>query len=286
MDSSNGAGSRVWFVTGSSSGLGLAVCQAALAAGDTVVATARQPRLLDRLVTTVPNRVTALPLDVTDHGMVSDSVRAALDRHGKIDVLVNNAGAGLLGAVEENTDEELRALFDLNLFAPAALVREVLPHMRARGSGTIVQMSSMGGQITRPGVSAYCATKWALEAISETLADEVRPFGIRVLVVEPGQFRTNFAGQALRESQELTAYRDILRPYREGMRSGYGNEPGDPVKAAEAIVAAVGDPDAPLRLALGDDAVDSIREHHNQLLADMVRVESTSRSTAFSRESI
>ena len=176
---------RTWLITGSSAGFGRALAEAALAARDRVVATARRPGALDELVDRAPDRVLAVELDVTDRRQ-ADAAVGRLDRFGGIDVLVNNAGLASVGAVEELDDRQLRDLMDVMFFGPVGLVQAVLPSMRVRGRGTIVQMSSMGGQVSMPGFGAYCAAKFALEGLSEALAAEVAPFGVKVLVVEPG----------------------------------------------------------------------------------------------------
>ena len=182
-----------------------------------------------------------------------------LERFGRIDVLVNNAGRTQVGAVEETTDEELRSLFELHFFAPVALTRLVLPHMRRQGGGVIVQMSSVGGQTTAPGFGAYCATKFALEGLTETLRDEVAAFGIRTLIVEPGAFRTGlFRPGAAYESEPMSEYADTVGPTRAYVRDNDGLQPGDPAKAAQAILAALGADQAPLRLVLGADAIGNI----------------------------
>ena len=193
---------RVWLVTGANSGFGQAIVEAAVATGDVVVATARRPSALDDLVGRYPGQVDPAQLDVTDALGIEATVQDVLRRHGRIDVLVNNAGRTHVGALEETTDAELRSLFEVHLFGPAALTRAVLPHMRSRGSGAIVQLSSMGGQLSFAGFSAYSATKFALEGLSEALADEVRPFGIKVLVVEPGAFRTGLFAQREQERRD------------------------------------------------------------------------------------
>ena len=203
---------RVWLVTGASSGFGRAITEAAVEAGDVVVATARRTDPLEELVKARPDQVEALALDVTDTDAAASTVAAIQARYGRIDVLVNNAGRGQVGAAEETTEAELRDLFDLHLHGPAALVRAVLPGMRERVSGAIVQMSSFGGQVAYPGFSAYCATKFALEGYSEALAAEVAPLGIRVLIVEPGAFRTSFSGGGLHESEAMDAYADTVGP--------------------------------------------------------------------------
>lgn len=182
---------KVWLITGASSGFGRAIAEAALADGDVVVGAVRRPEALDDLVAAHPDQVEAVRLDVTDTSAAEAVVRDVVARHGRIDVLVNNAGRTHVGAFEETTDAELRELFDLHVLGPAALTRAVLPVMRERRSGAIVQMSSMGGQMSFAGFSAYSGTKFALEGMSEGLADEVREFGIKVLIVEPGAFRTS-----------------------------------------------------------------------------------------------
>jgi NAD(P)-dependent dehydrogenase (short-subunit alcohol dehydrogenase family) len=249
---------RVWFITGASSGFGQAIAEAAVAAGDTVVATARRLESLDALVAAHPGRVVALQLDVTDTARIAAVVAEAVLWYGRIDVLVNNAGQALVGAVEEATDRELRDLMDLHFFGPAALIRAVLPHMRRRKSGAIVQLSSMGGRLSFPGVGAYSATKFALEGLSEALAGEVAPYGIKVLIVEPGSFRTGLAGSALKQSAEIPGYEDTVGPVRTNLPGSDGKQPGDPVRAAAAIIAALDSDKTPLRLPLGTDAADAI----------------------------
>ena len=274
--------SRIWLVTGASSGFGRAIAEATLAAGDTVVAAARRPDAVADLVESTPDRVTPLQLDVTDPERIAAAVAEVLDRHGRIDVLVNNAGRGVIGAVEETTNDELRDLMDLHFFGPAALTRAVLPHMRERGSGAIVQMSSMGGRFTFPGAGAYSATKFALEGWSEALAKEVDLFGIRVLIVEPGAFRTSFNGSgALQISEAIADYDELIGPVRSGMAEDDGSQPGDPAKAAEAILQAVDSPEPPLRLALGNDAVDSISNALDEAKAELAAWERVGRATVF-----
>ncbi|MBD0693202.1 oxidoreductase [Streptomyces sp. CBMA123] len=253
------ADGRVWLITGANSGFGQAIAEAALAAGDTVVAAARRPETLADLAAAHPGRLVPVRLDVTDQERIPAVVAEAVRRHGRIDVLVNNAGRGLIGAVEEYTDRDLRDLMELHFFGPAALTRAVLPHMRAQGSGAVVQMSSMGGRFSFPGVGAYSATKFALEGLSEALAQEVAGFGIKVLIVEPGAFRTGFAGGgALAQTTPIDAYEPVIGPVRTGLPDSDGKQPGDPAKAAEAILTALAADRTPLRLALGSDAVDAI----------------------------
>jgi NAD(P)-dependent dehydrogenase (short-subunit alcohol dehydrogenase family) len=274
---------RVWLVTGAGSGFGRAISEAAVAAGDVVVATARRPETLEALVGAHADQVEALRLDVTDTQAAAAVVADVETRYGRIDVLVNNAGRGQVGAAEETTDADLRELFELHVFGPAALVRAVLPGMRARRSGTIVQMSSFGGQVAYPGFSAYCATKFALEGYSEALAAEVGPLGIRVLLVEPGAFRTSFSGAGLVESAPIPAYQDTVGPTRTMIKGIDGTQPGDPAKAAAAILAALNADTTPLRLPLGDDAVDGILTHLDMIAGEVHAWETVSRDTAFTR---
>ncbi|MFJ9083771.1 oxidoreductase [Streptomyces sp. NPDC102384] len=273
---------RVWLVTGASSGFGRAITEAAVAAGDVVVAAARRTAPLDDLVAAHPDQVEALALDVTAIADVQAAVDGVAARHGRIDVLVNNAGRGMVGAVEEATDAELRDLMDLHFFGPAALTRAVLPHMRRRSSGTIVQLTSMGGRFAFPGVGAYCATKFALEGLSEALAAEVAPLGIKVLIVEPGAFRTGFAGtEAVAPAPVMDAYQDTVGPVVSALPGGSGQEPGDPAKAAAAILTAVDADEPPLRLPLGNDAVDAITAQLDGTRAELTNWEKLARSTDF-----
>jgi NAD(P)-dependent dehydrogenase (short-subunit alcohol dehydrogenase family) len=270
---------RVWFITGATSGFGRAIAEAALERGDSVVATARRTDGLAELGDR--ERVHAVRLDVTSAADREAAVAAALDRFGCIDVLVNNAGRTQVGAVEETTDEELRALFDLHFFGPAALTRLVLPAMRDQGGGAIVQMSSVGGQVTAPGFGAYCATKFALEGLTETLRDELQPFGIHTLIVEPGAFRTGlFRPGAAYMSDEMPEYAETVGPTREYVRAGHGEQPGDPAKAAAAILTALDADEPPLRLVLGADAIDNIGQHLEAVSAELREWQQVGRNTA------
>ena len=269
---------KVWLITGANSGFGRAITEAAAAAGDIAVATARRVTSLDDLTAAHPGQVDALALDVTDSAAIDATVRDVIARHGRIDVLVNNAGRTHVGAVEETTDAELRDLFDLHLFGPASLTRAVLPHMRARRSGAIVQISSMGGQMSFAGFSAYSATKFALEGMSEALADEVRPLGIKVLIVEPGAFRTRLSGNRS-ASTPIGDYASTVGQTRHMVETGGGTQPGDPAKAAAVILAALDAPSTPLRLPLGDDAIDAILTHLDTTRADIITWEKLARDT-------
>ncbi len=280
QDTGSAGTPRVWLITGASSGFGRAIATAAVAGGDTVVATARRPQALDELVAAYPGQVEALALDVTDMdaARVVDNV---VTEHGRIDVLVNNAGRTQVGALEETTEQELRYLFELHFFGPAALTKAVLPHMRRQGGGAVVQLSSVGGQITAPGFGAYCATKFALEGLTETLSQEV-DFGVRFLIVEPGAFRTGlFAAGSAYQSATMPEYAATVGPTRQYVSSGDGTQPGDPAKAAAAILTALAAENTPLRLPLGDDAVDGIRAHLAAVGEEVAGWESLSRATSF-----
>jgi NAD(P)-dependent dehydrogenase (short-subunit alcohol dehydrogenase family) len=271
---------RTWLITGSSSGFGRALAEAALGSGDRVVATARKPEALDDLVASAPDRALAVELDVADREQADRAVAAAIDRFGAVDVLVNNAGLASVGAVEELDDHQLRALMDTMLFGPIGLVQAVLPFMRERRTGTIVQMSSMGGQVSMAGFGAYCGAKWALEAFSEALAGEIAPFGLRVLIVEPGAFATSFGSGRTQRSPDSGVYETTVGPQRRAVDGMDGSQPGDPAKAAAAIREVVAAETAPLRLALGADAVDAIAAALDARRAELESWAQLSRSTA------
>jgi NAD(P)-dependent dehydrogenase (short-subunit alcohol dehydrogenase family) len=274
---------RTWLITGTSSGFGLALARAALAAEDQVVATARRPETLESLVDEAPDRVAPVRLDVTRPQEITAAVTAALERFGRIDVLVNNAGYGTVGAVEELNIDELITLHETMFLGPVRLTQAVLPGMRERANGVIVQISSMGGQLAPAGFGAYCSAKFALEAMSEALAAEVNPLGIRVLIVEPGAFRTEFGAQRMHRTRTIIDdYAPTSGVTRDAVDQMDGAQPGDAAKAAAAILQAISAPQPPLRLALGADAVDAIAAKHEQLRADLGNWERLSRSTALS----
>jgi NAD(P)-dependent dehydrogenase (short-subunit alcohol dehydrogenase family) len=272
---------KTWFITGASSGFGTAFAEHALERGDNVVATARSIARLEALVARAPDRVLAVKLDVTKAAEIQPAVDAAVRRFGRIDYLFNNAGYGVAGAIEETSDAELRALLDTNFFGAAAVTRAVLPVMRAQRSGAIVNISSMGGQMSFEGVGAYSASKFALEGMSEALALEVKGFGIKVLIVEPGAFRTGFGGSdALRHMPMLPAYKDALANIRGVLHDMHGTQPGDPAKAARAVVKALEADVTPLRLQLGADSIGAVRAHAQKLLEDLATWEATGAATA------
>ncbi len=273
---------RVWLITGASRGIGARIAEAALAHGDAVVATSRNAASVTRQLG-AHDRLLPLALDVTDEAAAARAVEAALARFGRIDVLVNNAGFGLLGAVEEATAEEVRRLYDTNVFGLLNVTRAVLPSMRARRSGHVVNISSLGGYQSGPGFGVYCSTKFAVEGLTEALRGELAPLGIHATVVEPGYFRTEFL-----DSTSLTVSPRILDDYaasagqvREAAKRINLNQPGDPVKLAQAVLALVQAPVPPLRLPLGTDALKVIRDKHVFVDAETATWEALSASTDF-----
>jgi len=268
--------SKTWFITGASSGFGRALAEEVIARGERVLAAARNVAALNELVALAPDRVVAVVLDVTKPAAIEAAIAAA----GPIDVLVNNAGYSMVGALEETSEAALRDLMETMFFGPVALTRAVLPSMRARKSGTIVQISSVGGLMTAPGFGPYCAAKHGLEAISEALAKEVEPFGIRVLVVEPGAFRTSLFGAGFKSLPALDVYAPTVGPTRAYVADSHGAQAGDPVKAARAIADAVAAGAPTLRLPLGADAVAGIRAKLAAVAADVDATEAIANSTA------
>jgi len=273
-----------WFITGASSGFGRAFAEYAVAQGHNVVATARDPGKLADLVALAPERVLAAALDVDAHGAAEEAINAAIARFGRIDVLINNAGHGAVGAFEETSDAELRALMNTNFFGAMAVTRAALPFLRAQRSGAIVNISSLGGQLSFAGFSAYSASKFAIEGASEALAQEVAPFGIKVLIVEPGQFRTQLASSGMRHMPVIEDYQSVVGGTREFARAMHNTQAGDPRKAAAAIERALKAEHTPLRIQLGGDAVDAVRAHAQALLKEMDEWESVSRATDFEAE--
>ncbi len=224
------------------------------------------------LTSTYGDRVTSVQFDARDTTAAAGLVQIAVDRYGRLDVLVNNAGRAIVGAAEEITDAQLRDLMDLHLFGPAALVRAALPVMRAQGAGTIVQMSSQGGRMSFPGVSTYSASKFALEGWSESMAGEVAPFGVRVMLVEPSRFRTAFnAADVLDFADASPTYREILADVRSDMAGADGRQEGDPAKAAQIIVSLAHSEEVPLRLPLGAEAVQRITAAYQRGLDEVAQ---------------
>ncbi|GAA5153617.1 oxidoreductase [Pseudonocardia eucalypti] len=274
--------SLTWIITGASRGFGRAIAEFALAGGDNVVAAVRNPESVADLAGAHPERFAAVEFDAADTARAQELVRASVDRFGRVDVLVNNAGRGYIGAAEEVSEADLRESMDLHLFGPAALVRAALPVMRAQRAGTIVQMSSQGGRLSFPGVGTYSAGKFALEGWSEALAGEVAPFGVRVMIVEPSRFRTSFnAPGTLRFAASRSDYADILAAVRADLAGADGIQEGDPVKAAELIVSLAHAERVPLRLPLGAEAVQRIGNAYRRGLEELDQWEEAARGTDF-----
>ncbi|MBE7212968.1 MAG: SDR family NAD(P)-dependent oxidoreductase [Gluconacetobacter diazotrophicus] len=278
----------VWLVTGCSRGLGRALAERVLAAGYRAVVTARRPAELRDIVARHPETALAVPLDVTDRTQIAAAVSAAVERFGRIDVLVNNAGYGYLAAIEEGEDDAVRALFEADLFGPIALVKAVLPGMRERRTGHIVNVSSIGGLVTYPGVGYYHMAKFALEAMSDTLAREVRPLGIGVTAVAPGAFRTGFRGpDSIQQSAtRIDDYADTAGRARAGTLAGHGTQRGDPHRAAAAIIAAVEAEAPPVHLLLGGDALDQFRARLEEARRESDAWEAATRSTDLESEPV
>jgi NAD(P)-dependent dehydrogenase (short-subunit alcohol dehydrogenase family) len=273
---------RAWFITGASSGFGRALAEAVIARGECVIAAARRREALINLAERAPDRVLALPLDVTDGQARAAAVMQAISRFGRIDVLANIAGRGSLGAVEEFSPEQLRAQMEINFFAAAELTRQVLPNMRTHRAGHVLNLTSIGGLISIGGFGAYCASKFALEAWSEALADEVAALGIKVTLIEPGNFRTEFAGDVnMRPAQALEEYRSLIAPIEDFLYGQNGRQPGDPAKAAEAMIAVVNDEAPPRRLVLGIDAFDVLGRTYEARAADIARFRSLGEATGY-----
>lgn len=276
------AAPRTWFITGANRGFGRSLSLAALEHGDRVVATARRAESLAPIAERSDDRVRCHALDVDDAGACRIAVAYALAEFGAIDVLVNNAGYGLSGAIEELGEDEARAQMETNFFGAMRLTQRVLPGMRERRRGHILQISSIAGFVGTPGLGLYNASKFALEGLSEALAAEVAPFGIRVTIIEPGPFRTDWAGPSLATPRHLIdAYKDSAHPTITRLHDVSGRQPGDPDKAAQVMIQVVEAADPPLRLPLGDFAIDRTRQKIAAMAAETDRWESASRATAF-----
>ncbi|SCF12076.1 oxidoreductase [Micromonospora chokoriensis] len=272
---------RVWLITGCTRGLGRALAEAVLADGDHLVATARNPSQLNALSDQYGDRVRPIALDVTDPAAARDAVRTAVDGFGRLDVLVNNAGYADVAAIEDISEEDFRAQIDANFYGVVNLTRAALPTMREQGRGHIVQISSVGSRVASIGLGAYQAAKWAVSGFSGVLAREVAPFGIRVTSVEPGGLRTDWAGSSMSELPISEPYRPVIDPAVQRLREGSGRQPGDPARAAQAIIRITTVDDPPLRLLLGTDAVAGASAAAEALAASDARWREVSESVAF-----
>lgn len=273
---------KTFLITGVSSGLGQAFATAALQAGHVVIGTVRNAQAAAAHEALAPGRAHALMLDVTDFDAVAAQVPDAERRFGAVDVLVNNAGYGQEGVVEESSIDDLRRQFDANVFGAVAMIKAVLPGMRERGSGRIINVTSMGGFITMPGIAYYCGSKFALEGISEALGKEVKPLGIHVTALAPGQFRTDWAGRSMdRAPRSIPTYDAIMDPIRAARQAKSGHQPGDPAKAAQALLKLVDSDAPPTRLFLGEDALAVVEQKLDQMRSEIATWEVLSKSTNF-----
>lgn len=276
--------SKVWLITGSSRGLGRALAEAVLEAGDKLVATARDPGQLADLVEAYGPRVLALPLDVTDEAAAEAAVKTAVETFGRLDVLVNNAGYGNVAPIEDTSLAEFRTQIETNLFGTIIMTKAAIPVMRGQGAGHIIQFSSVGGRIGPVGRAPYAAAKWGVEGFSEVLSKEVGPLGIKVTVIEPGGFRTDFAGSSTAIYEGRPEYAETVGAMADYQRSYNGRQPGDPAKAAAVVLHIASLDTPPLRLLLGSDAAAAVEK------ADAARMEAdrtwrvVSQSTDFEQD--
>lgn len=271
-----------FLITGVSSGLGRAFAEAALAAGHRVIGVVRRKEDAEAFAAMAPDRAKPIQLDVTDFATIPGAVATAEREVGPIDVLVNNAGYGHEGVLEESSIGDLQRQFAANVFGPVAMIQAVLPGMRKRRQGHIVNVTSMGGFITMPGISFYCGSKFALEGISEALGKELASFGIRVTALAPGQFRTDWAGRSMdRTPRSIPDYDAVMDPIRTARQAKSGKQPGDPAKAAQALLALIEAEYPPVRLFLGEDALDLVRQKLQAMESEIRMWEPLSRSTGF-----
>ena len=273
---------KVWFITGSNSGFGRSLTEAVLAKGYKVVATTRHPEEIEDLVKQYPDTVKAVTLDITKSEEIKSAIDTALSTFGQIDVLVNNAGFGTLGAVEEISEDKARYQFEVNCFGTLNLTKALLPHFRQRKSGHILNVSSVGGFTSFPGTGIYCATKFAIEGYSEALAKEITPLGIKLTLVEPGAFRTDFAGDSLATPENtIDDYEETAHKFVKMLEETSGEESGDPDKAAQAMIKVVESDNPPMRLVLGEDALKATRQKIETFQKELDRWEKVTLSTSF-----
>jgi NAD(P)-dependent dehydrogenase (short-subunit alcohol dehydrogenase family) len=258
---------QTWLITGSSRGLGRAIAEAVLARGDQLVATARRPEQLADLADRYGERVRTVALDVTDRAQADAAVQEAVAAFGRLDVLVNNAGYSNLAPIEEIAEDDFRAQVETNLWGTINVTRAALPVMHRQRSGHVIQISSVGGRITTPGLGPYQTSKWAIEGFSGVLAQEVAPLGIKVTAIEPGGFRTDWAGSSMTLADISEDYQPSVGIVATRLRGRVGQEPGDPDKAAQVILQVADLDDSPLQLVLGTDAFELVRNADEQRIA-------------------
>jgi len=275
---------KVWYITGASKGLGLSLVKQLLAAGNNVAATSRNLADLEKAVGGGQANFLPLAVDLTDETSVKDSVSAAVSAFGQIDIVVNNAGYGLIGSLEELSDKESRDNFEVNVFGMLNVIRNVMPHLRTQKSGHIINISSIGGfSGAFPGFGIYCATKFAVVGLSESLSAEVKAFGIKVTVVQPGYFRTNFlsAGSIGIPDNQIAAYAEVRESQQAHQASINGNQPGDPEKAVRAMIEIANVEIPPLHLFLGQDAYEMADQKILSVQNDMDKWENLATATGF-----
>jgi len=270
---------KIWFITGSSRGLGRSLTEAVLAKGDFVAATARNPEQLKDLSEKYPDQIYAIKLDVTNHDQIYAAVDETIQKFGKIDVLVNNAGFGIIGAAEAFSEEQVRSQLETNLYAPIEITRAILPHMRKQRSGHILQISSVGGRVGNAGLTMYQAAKFGLGGFSEALSKEVAPLGIKVTCVEPGGFRTDWAGDSMSYAPSVEGYETTVDQRAEFFKGGDFVPVGDPEKAAKVMVDLVDNTEVPVHLVLGSEAIGLLKIADQVRTAEMEKWLSVSLST-------
>lgn len=272
---------KVWFITGSSRGLGRSLTRAVLKAGDTVIATARNVEQLEELKNINPNQIYLVKLDVADQVQIREAVNQAIELTGRIDVLVNNAGFGITGAAEAYTEEQVNSQLLVNLYAPISITRAVIPYMRKRESGRIIQISSIGGRVGNAGLSIYQATKFGLAGFSESLNKEVSHLGIKVTSVEPGGFRTDWAGSSMDYAPDVPGYENSIGAMKTLFTSGEFVPIGDPNKAAQAIIEIARTPEPPMHLVLGSEAISILKKADEARSTEMEKWMALSLSTDY-----
>lgn len=270
---------KTWFVTGSSRGLGRSITAAVLAKGDNIAATARNPKQLAEFVTQYPDQIIALPVDVTSREQIHKAVKDTIEEFGRIDVLVNNAGVGITGAIEEFSNEQMDSQLHINLNGPIDVVRAVLPYMRKQGSGSIFNVSSVGGRVGSAGFSMYQAAKFGLQGFTEVLAQEVAHLGIKVTSIEPGGFRTDWGGASMTYATPIDDYKKVLQPLKDYIKTIIPL--GNPDKAAQVIIDLVDHAEPPVHLLLGSDAVSILEAVDQQRQKELEKWKPVSASTDF-----
>lgn len=270
---------KVWFITGSSRGLGRSLTTAVLANGGYVAATARNPEQLKDLVEKYPGQIFPIRLDVTDYDDIYQSVADAVAHFGRIDVLVNNAGFGIVGAAEAFTDRQLRSQLETNLYAPIEITRAVLPYMRALGSGRILQISSVDGRVGGPGLTMYQAAKFGLSGFTEALSKEIAPLGIYATCIEPGGFRTDWAGESMTYARQIEDYENTVGTIALNLKSGNYMPMGDPDKAAQVMIGLAEHPEPPVHLILGSEAIGIVKRSEAAKMAELEKWAAVSIST-------